>query len=149
MLDRRGRRCLDESLLAARRGLFLSSVNLFGSVSESAWFGIASRLEPAGRKITDAISQKNASRVILLTADRLRQTKGQGPTVDEVLAHASYLRDLRNYGVHPFGDPELGQEDAFAEPGCMLLIMNTHRYLARLYRSALAAGVDFSAADNA
>lgn len=58
----------------------------------------------------------------------------------ELHSHAAYLRDLRNYGVHPRQDQDPGQEQAFTETGCLLLIMQVHRYLVRLVEAATFAG---------
>jgi hypothetical protein len=63
---------------------------------------------------------------------------------NELIAHASYLRDLRNYGVHPAADQDPGQADAFTELGSTVLVMETHRYLARLREAAELVGLDFN-----
>lgn len=63
---------------------------------------------------------------------------------NELLAHASYLRDLRNCGIHPAADHDPGQSHALTELGCTVLVMATHRYLPRLREAAELIGLDFS-----
>jgi hypothetical protein len=51
---------------------------------------------------------------------------------EELTTHATYLRRLRNYGVHPSGEPNPHIEAVFDEATCGLLLLTTHQYLARL-----------------
>jgi hypothetical protein len=132
LLDERGKRCLDEALRAARRGLYLSAVNLVGAVSESAWYGIGRTLEAEDPELARAIADNQTAQVQRLVGNILAGARRQRTVVTEILAHAAYLRDLRNYGVHPAEDRDPGQEQAFTEAGCLLLLMQTHRYLARM-----------------
>jgi len=42
------------------------------------------------------------------------------------------------------GKIDPGQEHAFTETGCLIVLMETHRYLARLYAAAQAAGANLA-----
>jgi hypothetical protein len=132
LLDERGKRCLDEALRAARRGLYLSAVNLLGAVSESTWYGIGRALEARAPALARAIADNQTAQVQRLVGNILAGARRQRTVVTELLAHAAYLRDLRNYGVHPAEDRDPGREHAFTEAGCLLLLMQKHRYLARM-----------------
>jgi hypothetical protein len=58
--------------------------------------------------------------------------KGLSSTLpDELLAQASVLREIHNYGVHP--GPEKDElERWFSEESCGLLVLDAHNYLVRL-----------------
>jgi len=56
---------------------------------------------------------------------------------DELLATASLLRELRNYGVHPLKVRD-DLERYFNEEACGLLLLRTHNYLVNLAAAAEA-----------
>lgn len=142
LLDIRARRCLEEALVAARRGLYLSAVNLLGAVSEAAWYSIGEALREEDAQLAQALDDNRTAQVQRLAAALLERVPRQRTTVSELRAHAAYLRDLRNYGVHPNEDPDPSQEHAFTELGCLLILAQTHRYLVRLVEAATAAGAN-------
>ena len=144
LLDDRARRCLDEALAASRRGLYLSALNLIGAVSEAAWYSIGEALLPTHPELSGALAENRTALLQHLVGDILGSVKRQRLAVTELRAHAAYLRDLRNYGIHPRGDIDPGQEHSFTETGCLLVFMETHRYLARLYAAAQAAGANLA-----
>ena len=141
LLDVRARRCLEEALAASRRGLYLSALNLIGAVSEAAWYSVGEALLPTNDELAEPLAENRTALVQHLVAEALGAVRRQRLAVTELKTHAAYLRDLRNYGVHPRGEIDPGQEHAFTEIGCLLVLMETHRYLARLYAAAQAAGV--------
>ncbi len=48
-------------------------------------------------------------------------------------SHAAYLRELRNYGIHPHtADPQASQEHPLTEAGFPVLLLATHRFLERI-----------------
>lgn len=145
ILTPRAVECLEEALAAYRRGLYLSAVNLLGAVSEAAWYQVAAGLESENSELGSALAASRTGEIQRLVAkvfhDRSRRARSMS---NELVAHASYLRDLRNYGVHPAADQDPGQAHAFTEPGCTVLVMQTHRYLARLREAAELVGLDFS-----
>lgn len=140
LLDLRARRCADEALTAARRGLYLSSVNLLGAVSEAAWYSVGEALRGRDTQLAADLDADRTAQVQRVVANLLGQV-GSQTTANELRAHAAYLRDLRNYGVHPAAALDASQEHAFTEIGCLALVMSTHRYLVRLREAAIAAGV--------
>jgi hypothetical protein len=144
LLDVRARRCLEEALAASRRGLYLSALNLIGAVSEAAWYSVGEALLPMYEELAEPLAENRTAIVQHLVAQTLGTVKRQRLSVTELSKHAAYLRDLRNYGVHPRGEIDPGQEHAFTEAGCLLVLMETHRYLARLYAAAQAAGADLA-----
>jgi hypothetical protein len=60
--------------------------------------------------------------------DILRTVPSLGTAVDEAYAFASFLRDLRNYGVHPAMERD-DLERFFSEEECGLLVLRIHHYL--------------------
>ena len=74
-----------------------------------------------------------------LLAQRLRISPHMGAIIDELVSHGSFLRDLRNYGVHPRGERSDDLEALFTEEACGLLIMSTRRYLLRLQEAVQRA----------
>lgn len=144
LLSARALQCLDEALAAYRRGLYLSAVNLLGAVSEAAWYEIGSSLQEDHPDLREPLANNRTGEVQRLVANVFIQKRGRARSMsNELVAHASYLRDLRNYGVHPVADQDPGQADAFTETGCLLLVLQTHRYLARLREAAELVGLDF------
>ncbi len=139
-LDRRTLRCLQEALSAYRRGLYLSAVNLLGAVSEGAWYAAGEQLRSLSSSIANALVRRDTFKVISGVAEQLKATKSVTPSARrELEVHAAYLRDLRNYGVHPRGESSTSLEHAFSEHGAGLLLMETHRYLVRLAEATEAA----------
>jgi hypothetical protein len=132
-LDRRTLACLREALDAYRRGLYLSSANMLGAVSEGAWYAAGERLRGRVEELDRALDADDTAKVIRLTSEELAKGTRLRATAAELHSHAAYSRDLRNYGVHPRpGDDPAAQEHAFTEAGCALLLLETHRYLERL-----------------
>jgi hypothetical protein len=130
-LDERARRALRESLSAFRRGLYLASAALLGVVSEAAWYAAAEGLGKPGR-LEEEVRAERTAKVQELVAAQLRQRGAGSATLpDELLANASLLRELRNYGVHPAKSRD-DLERYFAEEECGLLLLRTHNYLVRL-----------------
>lgn len=114
-------------------------------MSEAAWYEVASRLEPESRELASALARNGTGEVQRLVANLFREKNRRARSMtNELLAHGSYLRDLRNYGVHPTADQDPGQMHAFTELGCTVLVMETHRYLARLREAAELIDLDFS-----
>lgn len=137
LLGRRGQLCWREALDALRRGLHLASANMAGAASEAAWYSIGEELRSHAAQPAKALDDDGTARVITRSVDVLRRLKA-APGIDELHAHAAYLRDLRNYGLHPRGSDDPTREHAFTATGCMNVLMTTHRYLHRL-QDALAA----------
>ncbi len=126
-------RCLDEALESYRRGLFLSCINLLGLVSEGAWYQVGEALRERVKGLPKALDNDNAAGVIRLSAEGLRSAGAASASeIAEMHSHGAYLRDLRNYGVHPRSGSDDGIEHAFTDHGAGLILMNTHRYLTRL-----------------
>jgi len=145
LLTPRALECLSEALAAHRRGLYLSAVNLLGAVSEAAWYEVGIGLESESTELAAALAKNGTGEVQRLVANLFRDKNRRARSMtNELLAHASHLRDLRNYGVHPAADQDPGQAHAFTELGSTLLVMETHRYLARLREAAELVGLDFS-----
>jgi len=134
-LDDRARLCIREALEAYRRGLYLSCVSLLGAVSEGAWWRMAWRLRRKNKQLAAALDNERTSAALLirLTAEELSKLKGLSTAAAELHSYATYLRELRNYGIHPRkADPAASHEHAFTDAGCSLLLLETHRYLERL-----------------
>lgn len=147
LLGGRGERCFNEALEAHRRGLYLAAVNMAGAASEAAWFTLGEAMQD-DIGIARALGEDATGRLIKRVVEKLRGAPRMATTADELFAHASYLRDLRNYGLHPRSSSEPAREGAFTESGCLILIMETHRYLVRLLDAARAYGVELSSAES-
>jgi hypothetical protein len=135
MLDDRMKLCIEEALKAHRHGLYLSCVNLLGSVSEGAWWLLAERLRGRSKDLDEAIDddRTGVAQIIKLASEEISKMKGKKTISAELFAHATYIRELRNYGAHPrAADPKASHEHAFTEAGCSVLLLSTHHYLERL-----------------
>lgn len=131
-LEVRARRCLEEALEAYRRGMYLSCVNLIGAVSEAAWYSAGEQLRDQDSALVKALDGDRTEQVLARVAEVLRASSKSRYGIEELHAHAGFLRELRNYGVHPRGPVSESQEHAFTEEATGLLILETQRYLARL-----------------
>src|SRR5688500_14426652 len=89
------------------------------------------------------------ARLIKRVVEKLRAAPRMATTADELYAHASYLRDLRNYGLHPRASSEADREGAFTESGSLILTMQTQRYLVRLLDAARAYGIELETSGSA
>jgi len=134
LLGKRGVRCIDEALRAHRRGLHLAAVNMLGAASEAAWYALGERLRGDTGQLAKALEDERTA-VIRLVHDQLVQSKPGGATretLEELRSHATYLRDLRNYGSHPRGRISGDLEHHFTEHATALTFMASHRYFMRL-----------------
>lgn len=143
LLGSRGERCYSEALEAHRRGLYLAAVNMAGAASEAAWFTLGEAMQDDAA-IAKAMGEDATGRLIKRVVEKLRAAPRMATIADELYAHASYLRDLRNYGLHPRSSSEPDREGAFTESGSLILIMQTQRYLIRLLDAARAYGIELS-----
>ncbi|MEE1652236.1 hypothetical protein V1260_15770 [Brachybacterium sp. J144] len=114
-------------------GLFIAAVDLLGAASEAAWFGLGTRVSDDGQ-LADLIARgQNAAAVIDRTAEAIRRGKAwESRSLNDLRAQAAHLRDLRNYGLHPTGEPDEDREPAFTEAGCAVLYMRAPRYFRQL-----------------
>ena len=131
-LDPRTLRCLEEALTAHRHGLYLGAVSLLGAVSEGAWYAAGEQLRDSDERLARALDNDHTAKVTDLVCELMRRVGRLKTIANELHAHAAYLRDLRNYGVHPREAINTSREVAFTESASMCLILQTHRYLERL-----------------
>lgn len=135
LLGERGVRCVVEAFRAHRRGLHLAAVNMLGAASEAAWYSLGERLRDRSTQLANALDDDRTAAVIARVHDQLVQLKPGGVTRDaleELRSHAAYLRDLRNYGLHPRGRVSGDLEHHFTEHAASLTFMASHRYFMRL-----------------
>lgn len=139
-LDPRTIRSLEECLAAYRRGLYLASASLLGAAVEGAWYAVGEELRDRDAGLARALdSPTNTAQVQRRVADRL------GTAKQDLLAHAAFMRDLRNYGVHPRATETEELERFFTEEACAYLIMTSYHHLRRL--GEIAEGLRQGAAD--
>ena len=83
-------------------------------------------------KLGQAIDDSRTALVQRRVADALRSTVKPASRADELLSFAVFIRDIRNYGVHPRenGDPQV--ESYFSEHDCGLLLMQVRSHLQKL-----------------
>ena len=141
LLGDRGRRCVDEAIAAHRHGLYLTAANMLGAASEAAWYTLGEMLRSDDEDLAKSLESDSTAQVIRLAANRLEQRspRRDRTTISELRVHAIYLRDLRNYGLHPRSTSDDDREVAFTEPGSAILLMQCRRYFARLRAVAGAA----------
>jgi hypothetical protein len=125
------RQIAEEALQAYRRGLYIACASLLGALSEGAWYSLGERLRGVSGKLDDALDKDATAAVQKQLADRIREAM-KGTAADEILAQATLLRELRNFGVHPRVAPRADLTEYFTEATCGLLIMTTRRYLQKL-----------------
>jgi hypothetical protein len=139
LLGLRGQEVLQEALACFRRGRYLAATDLLAAASEAAWFTIASHVVDDDKLSAAVTRGDSAATVISKTADAILRARALNAQVlNDVRAQAAHLRDLRNYGVHPVGDPDAHREDAFTEAGCSILFMRAGRYFKMLDDARLA-----------
>lgn len=125
------RQIAEEALEAYRRGLYIACASLLGALSEGAWYSLGERLRGVSGKLDDALDKDATAVAQKQLADRIREAV-RGTVADELLAQATLLRELRNFGVHPRVAPRADLTEYFTEEGCGLLIMTIRRYLQKL-----------------
>ena len=139
-LDPRTRRCLEEALTAHRHGLYLSAASLLGAVSEGAWYAAGEQLRSHDSRLAKALDQDQTAKVINLVCELMHRVGRLKAAANELQAFAGYLRDLRNYGIHPREAIDTSKEPAFTESATMCLILQTHRYLEQLADAVTTLG---------
>ncbi len=136
LLGTRGVRCVREALRAHRRGLHLAAVNMLGAASEAAWYSLGERLRDRSKQLAKVLDEDTrTAAVIRLVHDLLIQLKPGGVSreaLDELRSHATHLRDLRNYGLHPRSRVSGDLEHHFTDHAASLMFMASHRYFMRL-----------------
>lgn len=131
-LDERTLRCLEEALAAFQHSLYISSASLLGAVSEGAWYAAGEKLRDHSTSLAAALDADRTAQVIERVSELFRKKGSLRTTANELQAHAAFLRDLRNYGVHPRSHADAAREPAFSESAIAVLILQTQRYLVRL-----------------
>lgn len=129
---------LRESIDCYRRRLFRASAVLLGVVIEGAWYTAAESAKQLSPELERVLQDDLATaKVQKRLVDLLRKTKDIGKTApDELHSHASLMRAIRNYGVHPRpGQNEKDLERFFTEEGCGLLLLNARQHLKTLSES--------------
>ncbi|MGY1680559.1 hypothetical protein [Geodermatophilus sp. SYSU D01176] len=109
---------------------------MLGAASEAAWYTLGARLRGQSPQLAKALdADTRTASVISLVHDLLGPMKlpgGSRVNLDELRAHATYLRDLRDYGLHPRGKVSDDLEHHFTEHAAALTFMTSHRYFMRL-----------------
>lgn len=144
LLTRRTERTLAEALAAARRGLYQAALTLLGAVSEGAWYVVGESFRDRSHDLADNLDREATAQVQRLVRDELAKVKRQRSAAGELYAHASYLRDIRNYGIHAGGVEDESLEHAFSESASAIIVLETQRHLVRLLAAAHAAGAEFA-----
>lgn len=142
LLGPRGHRCITEAVAAHRHGLHLTAASMLGAASEAGWYRLGEAVRGRSTDLANALDRGSTVQVISLVASELKSlVRRKASEVKECQVHASYLRDLRNYGLHPHEAHDEDREPAFTESGSALLMMESRRYFARLQGVGEAAGL--------
>lgn len=133
LLRQRGVDVLREATRAFHRGLYIAAADLLAAASEAAWFTLGGLITDDRRLEESVTTGTNAAEVIHRTGEALLRMKAlEKQTLNDLRAQAARLRDLRNYGMHPVGEPDADREPAFTEAGCAVLFMTAPRYFRQL-----------------
>jgi len=140
LLGHRGIEVLREAVLCAHHGRFIAAVDLLAAASEAAWFGVGLAAVGRDNRLDQLVaSGDGAANVIERTFNLIAVSNALSTAVrNDVRAQAARFRDLRNYGLHPVGEPDADRELAFTEAGCATLFMTARRYFAHLDSARLA-----------
>lgn len=123
-------RLLDEALDAYRRGRYLSASTLIGSVSEGGWTRAGEKLRGRARKLDDALDEDRIAEVQKRMIELFKANKIR--SADDLSAFATYVRTVRNYGIHPNAADNEAAEQALTEVGSFSIIQRTHSHLISL-----------------
>lgn len=145
-LERRALRCIAESLAAYRQGSYLASASLLGAASEGAWYAAGEQLRDLDGRLASALDGEDTVKVMNRVGEVLRQHSRLGTVIDELVAQAALLRQLRNYGVHPRSGETDHLERYFTDSATALLLIEGYSYFIRLAdavtaRLAMESGV--------
>ncbi|MGW5312903.1 hypothetical protein ACWEQ0_23845 [Nocardia thailandica] len=132
LLNARLLRSLEEALSAARRGSHLSCAALLGSVSEGAWYAAGEQLRTRDKKLAEALDDDRTATVQTKVAELVTQTGRDKAAVAGLIAFATQLRQVRNYGVHTTATDDVAAEEFFTETGNYTLILATYSHLVKL-----------------
>jgi hypothetical protein len=102
------------------------------------------------RQLAAELDKDNSQigKVIEYTARALKNLIKRSGDVDELQAHAGYLRRLRNYGLHPGSEPDAVDESAFSEAKAATLLAQTGSYLRLMAELRAQATVKLAAGDD-
>ena len=131
-LDPRTQRCLEEALTAHRHGMYLAAANLLGAVPEGAWYSADEQLRGLDPQLTRALDNDRTATVVARPCELIGRDCRPKGIANELQAFTDYLRNLRNYGIHPRERIDTTKEPAFSEAATMCLILQTHRYLVQM-----------------
>jgi hypothetical protein len=117
-----------------RQGRFLASVDLLAASSESAWFGLGRIAAKYDGKLAALVAKGEGALEVIDRPTNVMATSKilSSGARNDLRAQAARFRDLRNYGLHPVGDPDVDREDAFTEAGSAVLFMTARRYFTQL-----------------
>ncbi|MEU4838672.1 hypothetical protein [Nocardia testacea] len=132
LLNDRLLRQLDEALSAARRGSHLSCATLLGAVAEGAWYAIGEQLRSRDTALATALDNDRTAAVQTKVHDLLAALPREKNSMAGVLAFATQLRMVRNYGIHTTAADDVAAEEYFTETGNYVLILQTYSHLVKL-----------------
>ncbi|MFI2562413.1 hypothetical protein [Nocardia farcinica] len=132
LLNDRLLRQLDEALSAARRGSHLSCATLLGAVAEGAWYAVGEQLRSRDSALAVALDNDRTATVQTKVHDLLASLPREKNSMAGVLAFATQLRMVRNYGIHTTADDDVAAEEYFTETGNYVLILQTYSHLVKL-----------------
>ncbi|MBF6227143.1 hypothetical protein IU470_18785 [Nocardia abscessus] len=132
LLNDRLLRQLDEALSASRRGNHLSCATLLGAVAEGAWYAVGEELRSRDGALATALDNDRTATVQTKVSDLLAALPREKNSMAGVLAFATQLRMVRNYGIHTTAHDDVAAEEYFTETGNYVLILQTYSHLVKL-----------------
>lgn len=140
LLGSRGLEVLREAIACFHQGRFIAAVDLLAAASEAAWFGLAAAAAGRDTKLDQLVERGEMAAEVIERTTGVVQTTGvlRSAARNDVRAQAARYRDLRNYGLHPVGDPDADREGAFTEVGAAALFMTARRYFVVLDEARVA-----------
>ncbi|MFI7531517.1 hypothetical protein [Nocardia salmonicida] len=132
LLNDRLLRQLDEALSAARRGRHMSCAILLGAVAEGGWYAVGEGLRSRDKALETALDNNHTATVQTKVHDLLAVLPREKNGMLGVLAFATQLRMVRNYGIHTSANDDVAAEEYFTETGNYALILQTYSHLVKL-----------------
>lgn len=121
---------LSEALNSFRRGQYLSATTLLGSMVEGGWTRAGEMLRGHSTQLDTALDNDRTADVQKRMHEVLKEAKNR--QADDLHTFATFIRGIRNYGIHPNAAENRAAEEAQSELGCFTLLQRVHAHLLTL-----------------
>lgn len=134
VLGVRGERTIREARAAISRRLYLAGASLLAAASEAAWFTLGRAVPRPNSALRKSLENGRDVSIVIEAVTKHARDHGLLTTtrINEILADAHHLRDIRNYALHPVDELDSDREAWLSEAGCAVLVIASRRYFVRL-----------------